>query len=217
MDKGQERVFCIKRTDLEGVFGRSLPTGAIKGPVVDDILKLEAFFLPRYQAEHDSSYKQIIPYQIFCWDNRFLIYRRGSGIGEGRLSGCLSAGVGGHINIMDLNESDKKGSAFYHKALIRERMEELSGPAVIEEKFIGWINDETNAVGRVHLGAVHMCKVETRDGFGAKTGEDIHLAGWWTKEDIFAKKEMFETWSVYAMELFRGPRLDNRKTNPSFS
>lgn len=208
MDKDQERVFCIRRADLEGVFGRLLPTGAIIGPAVEDILELEAFFLPRDQAEHDPAYKQIIPYQIFCWNDRFLVYRRGDGIGEGRLTGCLSIGVGGHINIMDLDKSGVKRPAFYYGALIRERMEELSNPIVREERFIGWINDETNAVGRVHLGAVHICNVEARDGFDTQTGEDMRLIGWWTKENVFAKKKLFETWSVYAMEFFAEPHSD---------
>ncbi|MGQ9499804.1 MAG: phosphoesterase [Dissulfurimicrobium sp.] len=202
MDRDQEKVFCVRRNDLETLFGSPMPNGALKGPLIEDILRFKAFFLPRNQVEHNFDYKQIIPYQVFHSDKRFFVYRRGEQIGEGRLTGRLSIGIGGHINIMDTYRSQDSSLSFYRKALIRERVEELNGFNVVSEVFLGWINDDIDPVGKVHLGAVHLCEVARPDKVDTKAGEDIHLVGWWTKEDILAKRELFESWSILAIHLF---------------
>jgi predicted NUDIX family phosphoesterase len=85
---------------------------------------------------------------------------------------------------------------------MRERVEELNGLNVVKEVFSGWINDDTDPVGKVHLGAVHFCDAARPDEVDTKTGEDIHLVGWWTKEEILAKRELFESWSILAIRLF---------------
>lgn len=201
MDKDQEEIFCIRRSDLEMLFGSPMPNGALKGPLIEDVLRLKVFFLPRNQAENNPDYKQIIPYQIFHSDKRFFVYRRGEQIGEGRLTGRLSIGIGGHINIMDIDPRQDPCLS-YSNALMRERTEELSGFKVVKEAFLGWINDETEPVGKVHLGAVHLCDVVMPEKINTKDGEGIHLVGWWTKEDILAKGELFESWSIIATSLF---------------
>lgn len=202
MDKAQEEVFCVRRSDLETLFGSPMPNGALKGPSIEDILRFKAFFLPRNQAEYNPAYKQIIPYQVFHSDQRFFVYRRGEQIGEGRLTGRLSIGIGGHINIMDTERSQDPSLLFYRKALMRERVEELNDFDVVREVFSGWINDDTDPVGKVHIGAVHLCDVARPDDIDTKAGEDIQMVGWWTKEDILGKRELFESWSILAIRLF---------------
>ncbi|MGB9713189.1 MAG: phosphoesterase [Dissulfurimicrobium sp.] len=200
MNREQEEVFCVRRDDLEALFGSPLPNGALKGPTIEDVLDLKTFFLPRSKAEHDPSYKQIIPYQLFRSDRVFFVYRRGEKIGEDRLIGRLSIGIGGHVNILDTCRPHDHTLSFYRDALIRERMEELSNPEVVREVFLGWINDESNTVGQVHLGAVHLCDVIRPEEIRTKTDEDIYFVGWWTKEEIKANKDLFESWSVFAVE-----------------
>src|SRR5690606_26947835 len=78
-------------------------------------------FLARSEAEEDPSYKQLIPYCIFRCDGRILNYRRGSGIGEGRLLGKRSVGVGGHISEEDAAGSDHP----YQVGMRREIAEEI--------------------------------------------------------------------------------------------
>jgi len=58
-------------------------------------------FLLRDDAEEDPSFKQIIPYAIFRYQDRFLHYVRGGGSGEKRLASKGSIGIGGHINDTD--------------------------------------------------------------------------------------------------------------------
>ena len=197
----QEEVFCISRYDLEGIFGSPMPNGALTGPLIEDILRFKAFFLPRAQAEHDPCYKQIIPYQVFRSDKKIFVYRRGKQIGEGRLAGRLSIGIGGHINRLDADSCRNSCLSFYRNALMRERIEELDDPKVISETFAGWINDEKDAVGQVHIGAVHLCDVAGPDDIRIKTDEDIHLVGWWSDKEISSHRDLFESWSILAMEL----------------
>jgi len=198
-----ENVFCLKRADLEPLFGGRLPQGCFPGPKPDELLNLSQHFIPRRLAEYDSGCKQLIPYQLFCCRQEFFVYQRGGGVGEGRLAGRLSVGIGGHINSEDAG-GPRLTPETYRLALLREREEELRCPEEISTNFIGWINDDANPVGQVHLGAVHLCPVESRDDVRIrKNGEDIHQVGWWTIKEIKKKAERFEHWSLLAVELAR--------------
>ncbi len=196
-----EQVFCLKRADIEPKFGGSLPQGAFAGLELESILALPHYFLPRPVAEHDPDYKQIIPYQLFCYHDRFFVYQRGGGVGEGRLAGRLSVGIGGHINTGDAERSRLTGKA-YHEALFREREEELISTDAVATLFLGWINDDSDPVGQVHLGAVHLCEVADMSAIHIREqGEDIHERGWWSAEEILAQGERFEKWSILAVKL----------------
>src|ERR1700692_1649729 len=59
-------------------------------------------FLPRSLAEHDPSFKQLIPYVVMKYCDTVFHYTRGRGAGEKRLRALRSVGIGGHINPADL-------------------------------------------------------------------------------------------------------------------
>lgn len=199
-----EEVCCLARRDLETVLAHPLPQGAFAGPGLDAVLALPQVFAPRCLAEHDPSAKQLIPYQLFRCQGRFLVYRRGGGVGEGRLAGRLSLGIGGHINRHDAG-GGALTPAGYQQALLRERQEELLCHDGLEAVHLGWINDDSDPVGQVHLGAVHLCRVARCDEVAIRPqGEDIHFQGWWTAEAIGAEAERFEKWSLLALELAVG-------------
>lgn len=196
-----ERVFCLRRDDLAPLFGGILPQGAFAGPAPESLLALGQHFLPRPEAETDPAYKQIIPYQVFSCAGRFFVYRRGGGVGESRLAGRLSLGIGGHVNRDDSDDGRLTPRSFA-EALHRERQEELVCGAAIPTSFLGWINDDSDPVGQVHLGAVHLCKVADHGALTIRPqGEDIHPLGWWSAAEIAAQGERFEKWSLLAMEL----------------
>lgn len=196
-----EQVFCLLRGDLSPLFGAELPQGAFAGPAPEALLALAQHFLPRAVAEHDPAFKQLIPYQLFCWADRFFVYQRGGGVGEGRLAGRFSLGIGGHINSGDTRDGVLTANA-YHAALLRERQEELSGVNDASARFIGWINDDSDPVGQVHLGAVHLCEVVDGAAVSIREhGEDLHARGWWSAEEIAAQRERFEKWSLLAVQL----------------
>ena len=196
-----EQVFCIARTDLETVFSSPLPTGALPGPALETVLSLPHHFIDRKAAEQNPACKQIIPYQLFQCRERFLAYHRGTRVGEQRLSGRMSLGIGGHLNRMD-SRSGRMEMSDYENGLARERAEELVCRGTITTCFIGWINDESDAVGQVHLGAVHLCRVREEDQVRLRTGgEDLHGHGWWTIDQIREQASRFEPWSRMALDL----------------
>ncbi len=195
-----EKIFCVPRCDLETAFGGTLPSGGFAEPHIKEVLSLRQHFVPRPEAEADDSLKQVIPYQVFTCNGRFFVFRRGGGVGEGRLAGRLSLGIGGHINDRDaaagfLTMDDFMG------ALLREREEELVVTGPVKTHFIGWINDDSDSVGRVHLGAVFRCETENRDIVRLRTGsEDLHFVGWMKDKEIKKEAKRFEKWSLLAME-----------------
>lgn len=199
-----EHVFCLKRSDLALIFGGDLPQGAFPGPQPESLFNLQHHFLPRAIAEHDAGFKQIIPYQLFRCMERFFVYQRGGGVGEGRLAGKFSLGIGGHINSGDAREGILTHAA-YHAALAREREEELICESATNPLFLGWINDDSDPVGQVHLGAVHLCHIADRETVRLRLhGEDLHARGWWSVTEIRAQGERFEKWSLLAVQLADG-------------
>jgi predicted NUDIX family phosphoesterase len=113
------------------------------------------FFMDRAVAEDDPSHKQLIPYCIFRCGDRLLHYTRGKSGGESRLHAKISVGVGGHINPVDTG-GGKTGPDAYHAAVTREIDEELNLHEKHEHRIIALLNDDSNPVGQVHLGIVHI-------------------------------------------------------------
>lgn len=117
------------------------------------------FFMDRAAAEEDPTHKQLIPYCVFHHAGRLLHYTRGKAGGESRLHALRSVGVGGHINPVD-TDGGKKGPVAYHAAVTREIDEELAIAGRHDHRIIALLNDESNAVGQVHLGVVHLVELE---------------------------------------------------------
>jgi len=118
------------------------------------------FFMDRAAAEGDASHKQLIAYCIFRCGERILHYTRGKSGGESRLHAKISVGVGGHINPIDTGNG-RTGPAAYHAAVAREIDEELVISAHSTQHIIALLNDESNPVGQVHLGIVHLIELES--------------------------------------------------------
>ncbi|MGC6426626.1 MAG: hypothetical protein ACON5H_06470 [Akkermansiaceae bacterium] len=118
------------------------------------------FFMDRGKAEEDPSFKQIIPYCLFHHNGRYLHYVRGKSGGESRLHAQGSVGIGGHINPVDERE-DHLGRATYLAGVEREIEEELNIVGGHQNRIVGLLNDDSNPVGKVHLGVVHIFDLET--------------------------------------------------------
>lgn len=120
------------------------------------------FFMDRETAEDDPSHKQIIPYSLFRYRGSYLHYVRGKSGGESRLHAQGSLGIGGHINPVD-ERADPLGRATYMAGVAREIDEELALPSQPEQQIVALLNDDSNAVGRVHLGFVHLFDLESEE------------------------------------------------------
>ena len=141
-----ENVLVIKTESLGGVTAKN---GLITGRE-DEVLALiasEGFFLARPVAEESPEYKQIIPYVAVVRGDEVFATRRLNKGGESRLHGLMSLGVGGHIN-----EIDRDHGEWLMNCLRREIEEEIDIADFGTLTLRGLINDDSNAVGSVHLG-----------------------------------------------------------------
>ncbi|MCF7799854.1 hypothetical protein K9M16_02565 [Candidatus Babeliales bacterium] len=112
-------------------------------------------FIWRSQAETDISYKQIIPYIIFKFEDRLFVMQRKSTASEVRLQNKLSLGIGGHIR-----EEDILQKTIFDWAK-REFFEEIEFSGNFNIQPIGLLNDESNSVGQVHTGFVFLITGDT--------------------------------------------------------
>lgn len=197
-----QQILCIHRKLLEPLFGAPLFSGIrLAPPHLQDVLRLPFEFVNREQAEVNDSLKQLIPYVILCHEDRFFVYKREKPVKEGRLAGLQSIGIGGHIDKEDANGAVNTHE-IYERALRRELREEIRGAEAFScHRFLGWINDESNAVGRVHLGAVHVLEVADAHSLGINHGEHLTHVGWMTAREVMDHMQAFETWSVLAARL----------------
>ncbi len=168
--------------------------------------------LPRSQAEHDPSFKQIIPYVLICKDGRLLHYVRGKGSGEKRLVALGSIGIGGHINYERDRDMFQTGDEFYEEAVRREMSEELRIDGAVDTTIIALLNDDTNEVGQVHLGVVHLC--DLRDGNVSKGEKAITELRFLTLPELLERREQMETWSQLCLD-FLAPRWEEFITSRS--
>lgn len=131
-------------------------------------------------AESDVGRKQLIPYVlIFDDEGKMFWYIRSKKGGESRLHHALSVGVGGHIEDIDFGSSENRpylGLAV--DCALRELKEEV-GLYVDATRLtrLGWINDNSNSVGKVHLGALFGIELKKEDSFCPDQLEEIDSFG----------------------------------------
>ena len=146
-----ETILVVKRRDLIGEVGwQGLKTENLE--VFLSRINDHKEFLPRPAMEEDPSYKQIIPYLIFECDGKYFLMERKKKASETRLASKFSLGIGGHIRHDDM-ETD---SIFDWSR--REFYEEVSYEGELEIEPLGILNDDSNEVGRVHIGFVFLLK-----------------------------------------------------------
>ncbi|MGH8094425.1 MAG: hypothetical protein ACREIF_13305 [Chthoniobacterales bacterium] len=150
------------------------------------------YFLTRPTAESDPTHKQIIPYVIMACGDRVLHYIRGKKAGEQRLVAKGSIGIGGHMN--DEDESlfawDEQA---YRAGVEREVNEEVQIETSFEDRIVALLNDDTTEVGRVHLGVVHVFRLE--EPKVQKREAMITNLAFLTKSELRERRENLETWS----------------------
>ena len=155
------------------------------------------FFMPRPQAEKDPTHKQLIPYVLLVHGGRVLSYVRGKKAGEQRLVAKTSLGIGGHINDEDegLFTMDREA---YHAAVQREVTEELHVGTKYRDRVVALLNDDSNEVGQVHLGVVHVFELESDD---VKKRESM-ITGleFLDRDQLQARRDSMETWSQICVD-----------------
>lgn len=192
MSNSAENILVVPRHVFETL-------GAFQGLSLEADRYLAAFldpqnnlFLPRPSAEEDPSHKQIIPYLVLRHGDRVLCYTRGKSGGEARLHAKMSVGIGGHMNDGDTHATHFDRAA-YLRAVERELHEELEIPGPYRQRAVALINDDSNEVGRVHLGVVHLVEVDSTD---IRPREDaIRDLAFLTAAELQQERDRLESWS----------------------
>lgn len=153
-------------------------------------------FRSRAIVEEDPSFKQIIPYVIVRFEDRYLLLQRTSRQTEKRLHGKLSIGIGGHIN--DLETAGAHANII-HAGLERELEEEIH---LIGQRrsldLVGIISDDSTPVGQVHLGCVFV--LETDSPEFTVNEPDLMTAEWASLDQLRERHDRMETWSQIALD-----------------
>jgi len=191
-----EFVYVVKRHDL---FERRFPHGleVLDEAATADVtgrIRARGFFVERRHAETDATLKQIIPYCVVVRGGDVFLTRRTSKGGDARLFGKRSIGIGGHINPVD-------GADVLALGLRREIEEELTIDGAWTVRAVGLLNDDSTDVGSVHLGLVHVIRVEG----DVRVRETETLAGGFTPAaDLMRlcrdERATFETWSALLVD-----------------
>ena len=124
-------------------------------------------------------------------------YTRGSGGGEARLHAKKSVGIGGHISTEDLGEA-----CAYEVGMKRELAEEINIDTKYAQQMVGLINDDSNDVGKVHLGVVHLFTVDQPKVHSQEL--EIAGAGFEPIESMLQDIERYETWSQFCIKALFG-------------
>ncbi len=194
----EEQILVVERKVFEDA-------GAFNGLALDVQKYLDKIFVPgvprfmtRSKAEIDLSYKQIIPYVIMTCDGKFLNYVRGKRAGETRLVAKRSIGIGGHINPTD--DMPLFGSFFdtYLAAVQREVAEEVSVETKYKDKVVALLNDDSNEVGQVHLGIVHLWTLD--EPKVSRKEQMITQMSFMTIAELQNVRDTMETWSQICLD-----------------
>jgi predicted NUDIX family phosphoesterase len=197
MNAPEENILVIRRSLFDEI-------GAFQGLSFepDKYLKLillrgNNFFIARPQAESDPAYKQIIPYALIAFQNRVLHYVRGKKAGEQRLIAKGSIGIGGHMNETDesLFAMDEQA---YRAGVEREVNEEIRIDTPFEDRIVALLNDDSTEVGRVHLGIVHVFKLQ--EPKVQKREAMITGLSFLAKEELVDRRESLESWSQICLD-----------------
>ncbi len=187
-----EKVLVVKTDKLaKFISGKTGLLTADREEMLDIIVNHHEF-MDRPAAEEDPSYKQIIPYVVLTQKGRVFSTRRLNKGGESRLHGKLSIGIGGHINPVD--ETDRRSVLM--KGLERELDEEVYIQRRGQLVPRGFINDDGNGVGAVHLGLCFSMEVEGE----VSVKETEKLSGaWLSLQELKSEYDNMETWSQIAL------------------
>lgn len=157
----------------------------------------------REALEKDPSYRQVLPYVVMAktedGKTKVFAYRRGKGVGEARLSGNVSIGIGGHIDLADVvvegSVVDTMGTIL--KSMSRELGEEVvlqDAGESLELGSLGILLDNSNDVGKVHMGMVILATLP--EGADAECREEeLETLGFMTPQELLDSGLPLENWT----------------------
>ena len=149
-------------------------------------------FLPRSLMETDFQYKQIIPYLIFTHEDKYFLMQRRATASETRLANKLTLGIGGHIRQEDMTQTN----SLFTWAL-REFHEEVHYEGNISVKPLGILNDDSNDVGKVHIGFVLLLQ---GDNANISIKSELKSGALLSLSECLAQRDSMESWSQFVID-----------------
>ncbi|MEQ6102445.1 NUDIX domain-containing protein [Staphylococcus saccharolyticus] len=200
MSRFDEQIIVVKRNILfdndKNAFNGFMHKNNIKGKDIFNALS-EYEVKRRGDMEEDPSFKQLISYCLLENEKgEILVYERLSGGGEERLHGQSSVGVGGHMN--NVVGADSINEVLRVNA--QRELEEEVGLCQEDSQnmeYLGFINDDTNEVGKVHMGIVFKITVHSND-VEAKETDTLKIR--WVEKCSIESYDDFETWSALILQ-----------------
>ncbi|HEX2977497.1 MAG TPA: hypothetical protein VHO47_00010 [Candidatus Babeliales bacterium] len=195
LSQKQDELILVVRRDQ--IFKHQPAWNGLKAVNFDDylaIIKQHREFLPRSLMEQDPTYKQIIPYLVFEHEGRYFLMQRTAQATEKRLQNKYSLGIGGHIR-----QEDMETDSLFDWAR-REFHEEVNYLGEFSIKPLGILNDDSNAVGQVHIGFVFLLQGKTPNisvKSELKSGELLSL------EELGTYFPNMESWSQFVVEFIK--------------
>lgn len=151
---------------------------------------------PRSVLEESEEFRQIIPYIVLQYGSEFVRYTRTPAGGETRLHGRTSVGLGGHVDLADVETSGGVIDLVrtLENAAARELIEELGGVEIVSKEWVGLLVENDSAVGRVHIGMIGLWRLQSLPAGIAEDAiaevSSISVSG------LKADEDRLETWSV---------------------
>lgn len=183
-----EQILVVKRKKLfsdDHVSWNGLNKQAIKNCL--QVITTHQEFHSRDHMEYNLNYKQIIPYMIFKYCNRYFLMQRSSNASEKRMQSKYSLGIGGHVRKEDLDQ----GPDIFDWAK-REFYEEISYKGNLKIKPLGVLNDDSTEVGKVHLGLALLLEGDS-DTIAIKSEFQSGILV--TFDTLLARLDQMEEWS----------------------
>jgi len=173
------------------------PWQGLKRDGINEIVgRIEKFgeFRYRSEMEHDTHYKQIIPYLVFTHQHKYFLMERKATATEQRLKSKMTLGIGGHVR-----QEDMHGATVFEWAW-REFHEEIDFKGNVKITTIGLLNDDLNSVGQVHLGLVLLVEGNS-DQISVKSElKEGHLL---SLEECQLQVEQMESWSQLVFDVLK--------------
>lgn len=199
-----EKIFQHPETK-ESLYFQGINTDVDQTNLINANYEKHHSYKRRGDMEEYPTFKQMIPYAVLISTNEqetaytYFVYKRLSGGGEERLHNQYSLGVGGHMNHIVADNFRENFFENYMRELTEELV--LEGNQMQDQTpfLVGYINDDQNEVGKVHLGAVVMAalpknlKVEVRE-------TDVLEGMFMTADELREHVDQFESWSQYVIK-----------------
>lgn len=185
-----EQILVVPAEKVNIKFKNGWYSGKDNSEILDELLS-HSFFTERGPAEKNPELKQFIPYCLLFANDKLFVYERNKKGNEKRLHNLYSCGIGGHVDFIDGQEKKEA----YWNGLLREMKEEVGLKKTdYWGQELGFIYDDSNEVGQVHLGVVH--KLQLFNSSRELTPEN-KMSNWCFEKVETVKRniESFEGWS----------------------